>query len=95
MGTCKEWQNPSSSSGLCPHQAEGGQAGRSRTCGCLAWAPSFLRLPAPAGQPCETRWSSRWQVFAGLLCGLESDPCAFFLGPLDCARTVAANEHHL
>lgn len=28
MGTCKEWQNPSLSSGLCPYLAGGGQAGQ-------------------------------------------------------------------
>lgn len=27
--------------------------------------------------------------------GWQSDPCAFFLGPLDRARAMAANKHHL
>lgn len=104
MSTCKEWQNPSLNSGLCPHLVEGGQAGQwSRTCGPLVWglpeAPAHpLRLPAlgqRAAHSYEPRQSSRWQVFVVLTSSQQSDPCAFFLGPLDCARTVAADEHHL
>lgn len=33
-------------------------------------------------------------MFAVLI-SRQSDPCAFFLGPLDCARAMAADEHHL
>lgn len=53
------------------------------------------RSPRRGCHPSSPLRLGRWQHVRQQLWGWRSDPCAFFLGPLDCVRAVAANQHHL